>query len=306
VRRLAELEERAGHWDGAVVVYRRLIPLEEGDAQVATSLRFADACERAGRFGDARGGLERALRASPGETTVRERLRALYEATGANRELAALVLEEAEVEQQVARRLELLLRAGELLISPDGAPSDAVRVLEEARGLSPESVEGAVLLARAYAATGRSDESMTLLNDAAAAHRGRRSRALGSIYREMSRLQLEEGFLSDALQSLTKAFEMDMKNARLAMELGQLALDLDEEEIAGRAFRAVTMLRPGEDDTVGDGVTPELRSHAQFQLAVMAAKKGDPRRAKVLASKALSENPAHDQARQLLAELEGQ
>lgn len=303
LRLLAELEERSESWDGAATAYRRLIPLEDGEQLVTVALKLADVCERAGRFADARGGLERARKVAPEDGTVRERLRALYEASGANRELAELVLEDAAAEQQVARRLELLLRAGELLLSPDGAPADAVRVLEEARGLSPESIEGVVLLARAYAAVGRSEEGMALLTAAAEAQRGKRSRALSTVYREMSRLQLEEGFLSEALAALTRAFEMDMRNGRLAMELGQLALDLDEEEIAGRAFRAVTMLRAGDDDS-GEAVTPELRAHAQYQLAVMAARKGDSRRARVLASKALTENPEHEQARQLLAELQ--
>ena len=65
VKKLAELEERAGHWDGAVAAYRRLIPLEEGEALVEVTLRLTDACEHAGRFGDARGGLERALKVAP-------------------------------------------------------------------------------------------------------------------------------------------------------------------------------------------------------------------------------------------------
>jgi hypothetical protein len=96
---------------------------------------------------------------------------------------------------------------------------------------------------------------------------------------------------------------MDMKNARLAMELGDLALDMDEPEVAQRAYRADTMLRPTDDSP--DAVTPELRAQAQFQLAVMAHRTGDARRAKVLIQKALSENPEHEQARQLLGELEG-
>lgn len=124
------------------------------------------------------------------------------------------------------------------------------------------------------------------------------------MFREMSRIQLAEGDLSDALASLTKAFEMDMKNSRLAMELGQLALDMDETEVAGRAFRGVTMLRTGEDDS-GEPVTIELKAHAQYQLALLAQRAGDPRRARMLASKALSDNPEHALARQLLSELEG-
>ncbi len=174
--------------------------------------------------------------------------------------------------------------------------------MEEARSLAPESVDGIVLAARAYAANGRAQEGLSLLHDVIGAHRGRRSRELSGVYHEMSRIQLAEGFLSEALAALTKAFEMDMKNARLAMELGDLALDLDEPEVAARAYRAVTMLRPTEDSP--DAVTPELRAHAQFQLAVLAHRSGDLRRARVLVTKALSENAEHEQARELLAELE--
>jgi tetratricopeptide (TPR) repeat protein len=302
LRRLAELEARAERWDAASNAYRKLIPLEEGESLAEVSLFLAEACERAGRFGDARAGLERALAAVPTDTRVREWLKSLYEFVGDNRALARMVLEEAEADQSVTGRLDTLLRAGSLLLMPEGDPNEAVRVLEEARAQSPESAEGVVLLARAYAAVERGEEAMALLSETIAAHRGRRSKELSLVYREVSAIQLAEGFLSEALSSLTRAFEMDMKNARLAMELGQLALDMDESEVAGRAFRAVTMLRPGDDESP-DGVTPELKAHAQYQLALMAQRTGDARRAKVLAQKALSENPEHELARQLLGEL---
>lgn len=304
VRRLAELESRAERWDAASMAYRKLIALEEGEALTDAALALADACERAGRFGDARGGLERAHKLAPSEPRLRARLRALYESIGDNRELAQFVLEEAATEQQVQRRFELLLSAGNLLLMPDGDPGRAVEVLAEARGLAPDNTEGSVLCARAYAAVGRAEEAMALLGEVVASFRGRRSKELSPVYREMSRIQLAEGDLSDALASLTKAFEMDMKNSRLAMELGQLALDMDETEVASRAFRGVTMLRTGEDDS-GEPVTIELKAHAQYQLALLAQRAGDPRRARMLASKALSDNPEHALARQLLAELDG-
>lgn len=304
VRRLAELEAGAERWDAASMAYRKLIAIEEGEALTDAALALADACERAGRFGDARGGLERAHKLAPSEPRLRERLRALYEAIGDNRELAQFVLDEAANEQQVTRKFELLLQAGNLLLMPDGEPARALEVLEVARGISPDSVDGAVLSARAYAAVGRAEEAMALLSEVIAGYRGRRSKELGPIYREISRIQLAEGFLSDALGSLTKAFEMDMKNGVLAMELGQLALDMDELEVAGRAFRGVTMLRPGDEED-GEAVSVEMKAHAQYQLALLAQRAGDPRRARVLASKALSDNPEHDLARQLLAELDG-
>jgi hypothetical protein len=46
-----------------------------------------------------------------------------------------------------------------------------------------------------------------------------------------------------------------------------------------------------------------MKADANFYLAQLAKKAGDPRKAKVLASKALTENPDHAAARALLAEL---
>jgi tetratricopeptide (TPR) repeat protein len=300
--RLAALEERSDDWTGAVNAYRRLIALEQGEALVDAALKLADACERAGRAGDARGGLERALSAAPDHPELRLRLRRMYEAVGAHRELAELILHDAEAETEVSRRLELLLAAGELLLGPEGEPDHAIAVLEEARALSPESIEAVVLLARAYASAGRGEEGMALLAETADAHRGRRVRALAGVYREMSRIQLEEGFLSDALASLTRAFEINVRDGVIAMQLGQLALDVDEDDVATRAFRSVTMMKPFNAET-GEGVTAQDRAEAHYQLARLSFKQGDPRKAKVLASKAVSENPDHEAARALLAEI---
>jgi tetratricopeptide (TPR) repeat protein len=303
LKRLADLEARAGRWEAAAATYARLANFVNGEPLVETALLLADACERAGRIEDARAGLERALHEAPGDVNVRERLRGLYEAVGAYMDLARMSLEDAELHEDVATKVAYLLHAGALYLMPDGDPKQGLRILEDARGLMPDNVDGIVLAARAYAQNARAQEGLSLLHDVIAAHRGRRSRELSSVYHEMSRIQLTEGFLTEALQALTKAFEMDMKNARLAMELGDLALDMDEPEVAQRAYRAVTMLRPTDESP--DAVTPELRAQAQFQLAVMAHRTGDARRAKVLIQKALSENPEHEQARQLLGELEG-
>ena len=62
---LANLEVALERWDAASATLRRLVGIVEGDAAVDAALRLADACERAGRPGDARGALERARLASP-------------------------------------------------------------------------------------------------------------------------------------------------------------------------------------------------------------------------------------------------
>ena len=63
-------------WDAASATLRRLVGIEEGDAAVDTALRLADACERAGRPGDARGALERARSIAPQQTGLTVRLTA--------------------------------------------------------------------------------------------------------------------------------------------------------------------------------------------------------------------------------------
>ncbi len=301
--KLAELEVTGEYWDGAATAYRKLIALTDGDDLVNTALWLAHSCEQAGRPADARGGLERAFGVAPEREDLRERLVHLYTLIEEYRALAELLLAQAESEQDINTRHGLLLTAGsQLLFAEDGA-EDGLRVLEEARSLSPESVEGSVAYARGLAVVGRGEEAMALLNEIIAGYKGRRNPALGIVYRQVSELQLGGGLLHEALGSMTKAFEMDMKNPLVALELGQLALDLDDQDTAGRAFRAVTMLRPGGDDT-HEAVSPDQRAHAQYQLALMAKNQGDVRRAKVMVNKALSENPEHGPAQELKAELD--
>src|SRR5262249_20458875 len=153
----------------------------------------------------------------------------------------------------VAGRFGHLLHAGRLLLESDSA-EDAVRaaeVLEQARSLRPEEQEAVLLLADAHAGAGKRAEGLALLRQTAAARKGRRSKQLAAVHRRISKHELAEGDLSEALESLTRAFECDSQNGALAMELGQFALDLDDMEIASRAFRAVTLMKvlPGNEGT---------------------------------------------------------
>ncbi|MBM4364459.1 MAG: hypothetical protein FJ104_17405, partial [Deltaproteobacteria bacterium] len=302
LRRLAALAAIEARWEEAAATYRRLIPLEEGDACVAAALDLADACEHAGHLADARGGLELSLERVPTSAEVRVRLRRLYEDTQAHRELAALLLDEARVEPEVAARAATLVQAAELLLERVSDPAAAVRVLEEARRLSPESIPGAVLLARANASLGRSQEARTTLEEVVAAHRGRRTRELSSVYREIANLALESGQLRTALDSLSRAFDLDMRSGELAMQLGHLALDVGDDDAAQKAFRAVTMMKPRQVGST-EGSSPEAKAVAYYHLARIARAQGDVRKARLMISKAVSENPAHAEAQALLREL---
>ncbi|WP_437631564.1 tetratricopeptide repeat protein [Sorangium sp. So ce854] len=298
---LAGLEESAERWDAASAVYRRLIALEEGDALVATALRLAGACSRAGHLGDARGGLERALRASPGNAAIRERLRALYAEIGASRELAALTLEDAAAAPDVAGRFALLVAAGRLLLEV-GDAAQAVATLREARSLRPQDHEVGVLLVDALTAAGNPREARAVTAELIAANKGRRSRLLGAVYHRLARIEDAEGNPRESLAALTRALENDPQNGELAMALGESALGLGEQDIAARAYRAVTLMKiapePGEA-----GTTLAARALAYYHLGTMALAAGDRRRARLMLDKSVSEDGSLEAARALLDEL---
>ncbi len=112
LREIARVEASAERWDAVSAAYRRLVALEEGDAMVETAIKLAEACEKAGKPGDARGGLERARLARPDDPALRARLERVYEQAGAYRELAELSLEDARASLDVAGRFKHLVRAG--------------------------------------------------------------------------------------------------------------------------------------------------------------------------------------------------
>ena len=130
-------------------------------------------------------------------------------------------------------RTNLLIRAAQLLLGRRRRRRSAT-VLAEVRRLSPENIHGAVLLARAAVTAGRPDEAKSALETVLTAHRGRRSKDLSMVYRELSHIHLEDGDLSAALDTLARAFDLDMRNGELAMQLGHLALDVDAADTASK------------------------------------------------------------------------
>ncbi|HYJ10258.1 MAG TPA: tetratricopeptide repeat protein, partial [Polyangiaceae bacterium] len=302
LRRLAELSTRTGNAEHAVETLSRLIEAETGDELVRDALRLADACEQLGRPQDARLGLERALEVDRRRPDVRQRLQSVYQAIGAVRELSDMLLEDAEHTTDAGEQKRLLLLASELMLATEGQAGEAVRILEMVREQDPDNLDAVVQLSRAYGAAQRSDDALALLTSVAETTKGRRVKAMGGVFQEIANLHMQDGFLSDALAALTRAFELDPKNGKLAMQLGKQALEIDEDETALRAFRGIAIMKAPEPGST-DGATTEMKADANYYLATLARKAGDPRKAKVLATKALSENPDHEAARALLSEL---
>jgi tetratricopeptide (TPR) repeat protein len=291
LRALAAIEESAERWDVASATYRRLVALEEGDAVVETALRLADACERASRVGDARGGLERARMVAPANEALRQRLERLYEQTGAWRELADMFLADAKATGDVAGRFAHLMRAGAVLLEHAGDNEGAIAALKEAHALRPNEHACITQLGDALIAAGRTAEATEVLNAAVALHKGRRSRELASLYHRLARVAHAEGNPSAELGWLTQALDMDSQNGAVAAEVATAAMDAGQLDLANRALRNITMLKnPG----------PMPKALAYQYMGEIARKQGDTKRAIMLLKRAVQEDPNLTGAKALL------
>ena len=292
---LANLEVALERWDAASATLRRLVGIEEGEAAVDTALRLADACEHAGRPGDARGALERARAVSPQHPAVGQRLERVYELTGAWRELADLVLQDAEASGDVAERFARLVRAGSLLLEQAGEPQAAIGALQEARALRPTDPDCVGLLADALLFTGRATEALAVIEQVAGPSKGRRTREFAGLHWRLSRAARAMGDAAGELRALTLALECDAQSGQVCSDVAIRAMEIDQLELASRALRAVTLLKtPG----------PMSKALAYQYMGEIARVQGDPKRALTLVKRALVEDPTLEGARALVQAIE--
>ncbi|MEZ4406390.1 MAG: tetratricopeptide repeat protein [Polyangiales bacterium] len=294
LRRVGDLHASAGRWDDAVTIFQRLVQAEEGPEQVAAALRLADACERAGRPEEARDGLERAYERNRGDEGLRHRLRALYEGLAMPREAARLWMDDADFAPDEDARFERLRRAGETWLDQASDPGQAVVVLEQARALRPSDHDITVLLADAFTAAERLADASQLLNDAIAGHRNRRSKELAVLQHRMGRLAYAAADHAVEMAWLNAALDTDPQNGQVAAELADVAMELQNYEIALKALRAVALMKsPG----------PMSRAMAFLKQGRIAHAQGDSKRAIFLARKSLSEDANLTEAQDFLREI---
>ena len=174
-------------------------------------------------------------------------------------------------------------------------PTAAIGPLSDARALRPGDQEVTLMLATALVSASMHDDAAQLLRDAIKEHGGKRSRALSILQRRMAAVLAAQGDHASELAWLLAAFESHPQSGEVAKALADVALARGEDDLAGRALRAITLMR--------DGV-PMPRADAYARLGEIAARQGDARKAVTLARKALSEDPDNALARGLVASLE--
>jgi uncharacterized protein HemY len=229
----------------------------------------------------------------PDSTVLRARLRRLYEAVGAKSELASVLLAEAQAEPDEATRVELFQYAARLHIEL-GDPSTALEPLGEAAKLRPDDHETRLLMIDIQIQLGRFDAAASMLDEAIASHKRRRSPELAALHQRMGRLAAAQGDAEAQMKWLNQALETDRKSGPIAAELAETAIALANYDAAMKALRSITMM---EDPH------PITRAMAFLKQAQIAHLRGDPRRAQHWARKAKSLDENLAEVDSFLAEL---
>ena len=318
LERMAALQGAGGSWSLATETYRKLLPIAEAgdkDSFVRVVLAMADACEHAGEAGAARDALESALAKAPESHDLMQRLERVCEMTGDVARLANLLVAHAERETNgpgepneksaaaaAEERTRLLVRAGLLLLDSAQDPAGALRVAERARAVDADSLDAVLLWASAQRRLGRPGEALAAIHAATARARGKRTPVLARLHLEAARAHLAIDEIVEAFDSLKAGFSLDWRNAEIAMLLGLVAIDLDDERLAERALSGLTTT-PARD-AAGANADATLQAGAFYRLALMAQGKGDRGKARRMATRAIGVEPGHAAARALLDQIE--
>jgi len=292
---LCDLDESIEHWDGVAAAATRLAYVTEAEAQVTAAMRATEAAAKAGRPADAVPVLEVVFQAQPGIESLRDKLREVYEAAGEFRQLAGILMADAEHGDDPATRFANYKRAAELLLyqleDAVAAQAAAAKALE----LQPDDNGALMLNVDVLIASGQLEDAGRTLEAAISAQK-KRTPELAVLQQRMGRVCLSLGDKEGQLNWLKKAFDVDRKNAEVAAELAQLATEMGDYELALKPLRAITLM---------DNPAPVTRPMALLWEAKIEHARGNRAKAELWAKKALREDPSFADAQQFLDELGG-
>lgn len=290
---LCDLDESIEHWDGVAAVATRLAYVTGGDDQIKAAMRVSDAAQKAGRPADAVPVLELVHSHQPSIESVRTKLRDMYEAAGEYRQLAGILVADADHSDDPEARFANYRRAAELLLYQlEDAPSAQVPA-QRALELRPDDHGALVLNVDILIASGSLEAAGRTLEAAIAAQK-KRTPELAIAQQRMARVCAMMNDKDGQLAWLKKAFDVDRKNSEVAAELAQLATELGDYELALKPLRAITLM---------DNPLPVTRSMALLWEAKIENARGNRAKAELWAKKALREDPSFSDAQQFLEEL---
>ncbi len=280
-------------WDDVVRICGQLVSLETGEAQVNAATRLAVACRNAGTPETARPQLEEVLRSQPESRGIRDELARIYEQTGAQRELAAFLTEDAGFAEDREERADLLKRAGMLFLAANDL-DEAAPVLEAALALTPDDGQATAALSDIHLAVGALAEAEALLDKAIAACKTQRSPDLSLLQQRKARIARAQENPTEELNWLKQAVLCDRTNGDVAAELADRAEELEEWDMAVWALKTIALMKTG---------APITRAEVFLRQGKISLRRGDQRRAMLFARQALQEDSELVEAKEFLDEI---
>ena len=293
LRSVRDTDTETEHWEGVMAACSRLALIEDGDDQADAAIRMYKAAEQLGAPEHSKSTLEHVFRIQPERTLIREYLRGVYTEQDNRRELAELLLVDAEQTDEPDDQYKNYMDAANILVNEIGDAEAALPAVEKAQALRPDDHSTVLLLADVYASSGHIDDALAILEPAIAGHK-KRSPELASLQYRMAKVFAYTGETDSQLVWLKKAFDVDRKDGAIAAELAQLATEIGDFDLALKPLRAITLM---------DSPGPVTRVMALLWEAKIENARGNKAKAELWAKKALREDPEFEEAQEFLTEL---
>lgn len=295
---LGRLFESKGEMAKAGETLEKLLALLEGDEAVALALRLAAVFEKTGDDDGSRRALERGLSIDRTAADVRATLRRLYERTKAWAEVADMLAEDAESAQSDEEKVRLLQQAADIHMTKRDDAGAAAKLLDKASELAPEDRDLLLSLCDAYSASGRGKDAIAALEKIVESYGGKRVKELAAIHHRLSKAYVSEGDKEKGLSELDQAFRITPGNLAILVDLGRLALDLNDLERAQKTFRALLLQRL-------DDKAPVTKGEVFYYLGDISNRQGEKQKAIQMLERALENDAGMEKAKKLLDELKG-
>ncbi|HOU92560.1 MAG TPA: tetratricopeptide repeat protein, partial [Polyangiaceae bacterium] len=257
---------------------------------------LADVYERVDDRTAAARALERALEVDSANLGVRQRLRGLYAKTEDWERLADLIVRDADVAEDVERKIALLREAADIHATRRADLAAAARVLERASELRPNDRALLLQLCDAYSASGRGREAAAVLERVVESYGGKRTKDLADIHRRLGEAYLADGDAPRALTELDKAFRIEPGNVQVLVKLGDVAFQTGDFKKAQQMFRALLLQRLEEG-------APITKAEVFYKIGETHLRLDEKPKAKQMYERAVQADPDHAPSRARLEEL---
>jgi tetratricopeptide (TPR) repeat protein len=290
---LRDLALKTENPEGIITACFRLVFVQQGPKQVEAAVTLAETAFQNERPTDALKPLEHAYAAQPDNPQIKTHLRTVYEQSGAHRQLADMLMTDADATADEEEKYGLLKRAAELYLHSLNDPATAIGPVTQLKEMRPDDLQITLLLVDVLIAANELDKASEILQPAIEAHK-RPSPELGALLLRLARVAGASGNSADQMKWLKKAFSVARKSGEVAVEVARVAEEIEDYDLALKALRTISL---------GKKEAPISRAEAFLWEAKIEVTRGNRAKALLQLKKALKEDPEMSEAQQLKEEL---